>query len=106
MNRCAAFGLASQILAAQRNAAGDAAVHECQIAEKVARYDADPARSTIINAIQHVLLSADKPLLAPEIRARMPKSQVKSIGPALLNLVQRGAIRRCGIEGKYRYVSL
>jgi len=110
--RHASFSLATQIQAAQRNAAGDAPHEVGQLSphrKPTAPRLAPVTRMATADAVVFVLLAADKPLLAPEIAERMRELYGNAFSlalkPTLYHLVQRGAIRRFGLPGKYRYIS-
>ncbi len=99
--------LAAQILAAQRAVRDERARVERENRLKMGGARTPPAaqNQTLTREIVRVLLDADKPLLAPEIRERLTECREKSLAPALNRLMQSGAIRRQGREGKYRYTS-
>ncbi len=101
-----ALSLRAQILAAQR-AVRDAMEREERLGKPGARASRPappaPVRQTLIAEISRVLLAADRPLLAREIRDRLTECREKSLAPALNRMRLSGAIKRHGQEGKYRY---
>ena len=102
-----ALTLAAQILAARRAIRDEKAREEREnlLKRSSSRTPPTAPNQTLTREIVRVLLDSDRPLLAPEIRERLTECREKSLAPALNRLMQSGAIRRQGREGKYRYIS-